>query len=335
MPPAKVGEVSLREDGVCPVNALSRHHVLVCLRYARVVEGCTPAVEHVAEDACLPVGAEQLSHVGQWLKHLLGDVDVAVLADLVLGEHLCVVDVHVACHSLLPHELGEVVVGDAVTGEVLAGEVYHHRERAVCHEVEPVASLLRAEAAPVVCLLVAFVVVDGDGVAVEVGDGVGGLNVGVASHVLSSDHVGALAACEVLHHDGVVEHAGVDEQLLLRGAEALVVDGCVPRVVLGELRVLGEEVSPRVVVGHEDGLGACLREDVHQPAVVVRILRVVHVGVCQQPEVVGVVTARLEACVDARVEPRGLLVIECVLVLAGRRDTAGCQQDEYPRYLPA
>ena len=183
---AEVGEVALAEDGVGPSDTAGSHQVLVGFCYRVVVERSTPTIEHVAEDVCLAIGAKQLCHVGKRLNHLLGLVDVTILCNTVLLQQQCVVDVYVAGLALTSHEYGEVLVGDVVLRQMLIGEVKHHGQRRVVHQIQTFTAIFATEAPPVVFLLIAYIVVHGQCVAIKVGDGVSCLYIGVATHEITS-----------------------------------------------------------------------------------------------------------------------------------------------------
>ena len=164
---------------------------------------------------------------------------------------------HVACDTFATHELGEVVVVHGVLSHVLAGEVEHHTKGGVLDDVKSLTSVLCTETPPEV--LVGGVVRIGNHLGSHVGDGVGGLYIGVATHVLTTNGAASihrLAAGKVFHHDGVVEHTGVDQQLLLSGTQVFITRGIVPRITLGQRCIGLKELVPCFVVGHEHGLGA-------------------------------------------------------------------------------
>ena len=207
-----IREVPLSKDGVGEVGIEN----LVCIRDACAIEGCAEAIEDVAEDVRLTVGADDLGHVCDGAEGLLGDVDITVLADTVLLQEECIVDVHVAGVAGVIHEDGKVLVLDHVPRHVLSCEVQHHGHCGVGSHVDAVSALLGTEALPVV--LVGRGVAEGQFVGGDIGDGVGNEDVGVATHVLASGgrvRSARLTACQVLHDDGVVEHTCVNQQLLL------------------------------------------------------------------------------------------------------------------------
>ena len=162
---------------------------------------------------------------------------------------------YIARNTGTAHEHVEVFVGDSVLGHVFASEMEHHAEGGVLYEVKTITTILCTEAPPEV--LVRGIVGIRNLLGTHVGDGIRGLHVGVATHVLATDGSVAarsLAAGQILHYDGIVEHTGMNQQLLLSGAQVFVTGGVVPWVTLRQFCIAFEELAPSLIVGHKYGL---------------------------------------------------------------------------------
>ena len=126
----------------------------------------------------------------------------------------------------------------------------------------------------------------------QIGDGVGEFDVGESTHIFSTcRRIGAfaVAAGEVLHDDGIVEHTRMNEQLLLCLREIIIAGGIVPWVIGRQFGVVLEEFFPSFVACHEQGLRARALQYLTQGSLkVFPRYRVggVHDRISQKPQVV-------------------------------------------------
>ena len=162
---------------------------------------------------------------------------------------------HIAGHAGLSHEDGKILVSNGILGEVLAGEVQHHGRCVIGHHVKSITTILLAETPPVI--LIYGAVTSGNLVRRHECNGISNLHIRISAHILTSYRrvvASRLTARQVLHHDRVVEHTGMYEQLLLSLAQVFVTCSIMPGVSLWESSIVLEELLPCLVVGHEDGL---------------------------------------------------------------------------------
>ena len=193
-----VRHISLNKDRILELLV----QVVVRLRERLVVERCTVAVEHVAEDVGLAIGADHFCHTCHGAEGSISHVHITVLTHTVFLYQLRAIDMHVACYALLTHEDSEVLICHCVLGQMLAGEVQHHRGSVIGHHVESLTTILLTEAPPVV--LIHGAVAYGQLIGRNIGNRVSHHHVGVSAHILTANRrVGtrSLTAGQVLHHD--------------------------------------------------------------------------------------------------------------------------------------
>ena len=181
----------------------------------------------MAENIGLTIGADNLCHICERANRLLGHIDVTIFANSILIYQKRVIDMHIARITVVAHNLFKVIrsiVGEIVPGHVLCGEVQHHWNGRVGCQVNTLTALLLTETLPIVLVSTAIIIVV---VTVwqilrcQIGNGVGDQNIRVAAHVFTTcgrSGTICLAASQVLHHNGIVEHAGMNQQFLLSRA---------------------------------------------------------------------------------------------------------------------
>ena len=300
---AAVVEVALDEDRVALAVQLAHADEL------RIAV----ALQQRAEDLELRLRADDLSHVGQLLGHLLQHVDVAVLTGDVLQELLCrAVGVHVpvgpspvvlrngqsvdvgAVHILTGsvRQLLDILLHEVIADHEVGREVHHRRSIVVLVEQDTAASANRL---PVVHLIhVALEVHLGAGRVQQWhflrqyhGHGVRDVHAAGASHIHAFARRIARLVAQQLDEVCVVDHRTL-QQVLLLGL----------REVIHRLHAAGTQITlPRRIVGHEQG-------DTARAAQHLRIVRLRQVWIIDEGQRGLEVTPALQLFINAATQPR-------------------------------
>ena len=150
-----VTEVAFLVDGVNQRQVVVLSITVVVVGDSHVLERCAETVKHPTEVIALATGADHLSKVARWNKHVLQLMQISVLTSHVCIDNLVTEDVG----RILVLVIGstgdnlEVTVGaarrDTVARHLLGCEVNHHLACSVHHHVDT----LVVELCPIVVVL--------------------------------------------------------------------------------------------------------------------------------------------------------------------------------------